>query len=693
MACMSSFYLFIYIIVIFATLIRKHKSHLCLNHYRQGIYMKKLILVILAYIGLFVCASGQNLSVKSFYLAEKDLTAILPETKVLDQNNEVCALIKVESGLDGLTFDVGTLGVREVRYEVGEAWVYVPFGVRHITIKHPKLGIIRDYTFSVSIEKGRTYILKLDHPDVGGVFDSSKHQNVVIQVFPVDAKVEVNGITLKVDSEGKCMQELSYGMHEVLVSAERYYSTHERIQVNEQNSVFKIDLKPAFGWIQVSGSGNEKLYVDGKLVSMRPGGRVALDSGHYQIRVEKPLHKPYETNVEIKDNQVCQVAPHFVINYREIEFTVPGSAEIWIDDSKVGTGSWKGKVEYGRHRIECRKSGCRNTEMVMDVTPNSSQHVTLQTPVPITGILVVNTSPTMADVYVDGEPVGKSPATVQVTIGSRSVEVRKTGYHTETRKVDVKDGETSIVDIKMSNLVTINISANTKASVYIDGSYVGSTPLRQVVSSGRHKISLQAPRYLNLEKQIDAKENNKRYTFRMKRRFYNGRGFVLGAHALSGAEDLHAGGYIGLYINSFYMEGDFRYGLNDKESIYWNPNDMQNEPVECRYRPMSYGGAIGCGLVIGSRMKLTPLAGARYIVLKGESYDSYFTDSLYPSFSVYGGMKIHLALASFFELTLTPEYNYPVYQSDMYGALSNLSPMIKSYGEGFKVRVGLGFYF
>ena len=81
---------------------------------------------------------GGAMSVKSFYLNERDLTANTAGTMMYDQNGEVCALIKLETQLDGFTFDVGVLGVRDVRRVGGELWIYVPFGVRRMTLSHPR---------------------------------------------------------------------------------------------------------------------------------------------------------------------------------------------------------------------------------------------------------------------------------------------------------------------------------------------------------------------------------------------------------------------------------------------------------------------------------------------------------------------------------------------------------------------------
>ena len=101
-------------------------------------------------------------SVRDFYLAEKDLDANTTGTMMYDQNGEICAIIKMKSPLDGFTIDVGSLGVRDVKRVGGELWIYVPSGIRRITLTNPQLGEIRDYAFPVRIEKARTYIMTLN---------------------------------------------------------------------------------------------------------------------------------------------------------------------------------------------------------------------------------------------------------------------------------------------------------------------------------------------------------------------------------------------------------------------------------------------------------------------------------------------------------------------------------------------------
>ena len=76
--------------------------------------MRRLFTLIHIFLFIPAILLGQELSVQSFYLADKDLTANTPGTMVKDQNGEVCALIKVEATQKGFTFDVGVLGVTTI---------------------------------------------------------------------------------------------------------------------------------------------------------------------------------------------------------------------------------------------------------------------------------------------------------------------------------------------------------------------------------------------------------------------------------------------------------------------------------------------------------------------------------------------------------------------------------------------------
>ena len=658
--------------------------------------MRKLLTILL--LSISSIALAQEMSVKSFYLAETDLTANTPGTLVYDQNGNVCALIKVETTLNGFSFDVGYLGVSEVKRVGGEMWVYVPFGIRKITISHPQLGIIRDFALPVQIDKGRTYILKLNAALGNRVYDSSKKQKMILQVFPTNAKVEINGMSVSLDRNGISEQELSFGVYEVMVSAAKYHTVRLQIEINDATKAqrFNIHLKQAFGWLKISGDGDEKLSIDGRPQTFVPNRRIELMSGHYEVLMEKPLHQPYRRTIEIKDSVVCEIDPRFVVNYRELEFKVYNEAEIWVDDVKVATGSWKGKLEYGPHRIECRKESHRTTELTLNVDPSTLGPIVLESPEPIYGTLIVSSNPAGAEVFVDDKFVGNTPSTLRTLIGTRKVSIRRTGYNTEERTVNIQESESARIDVKLNDIIPITISSTPNATLYIDGKEVGKTPWSNTVIAGEHKIKLQALRFYDLEKTIRVDEPYKKYSFKLKRRYYYNDSFIIGASALSGFKDVSIGGYLGGYIKRFYIEGFVQKGLINSETIYWNDLQTNNEPIKYTYSPLSFGGKFGYGLIVGNRFKFTPHVGAAGIKLTGTTVDgerSSFDPSTCSAIAVNGGVKWSCALSSCIELNVTPEYYYPVYKTGLYQALYETSPMIKNWCEGFKLNIGVGLFF
>jgi hypothetical protein len=121
------------------------------------ITLSVLIIVILCSAN----AKAQSISVSDFYLAEDDLSAMTADTRKFDVNGFPCAIIKIETTEKNFSFDTGLLGVTDTEEKPGEIWVYVPGGVKRITISHKDFGVMRDYIFPVSIESSRTYIMTL----------------------------------------------------------------------------------------------------------------------------------------------------------------------------------------------------------------------------------------------------------------------------------------------------------------------------------------------------------------------------------------------------------------------------------------------------------------------------------------------------------------------------------------------------
>ncbi len=234
---------------------------------------RKNSLVLLLAILLVPVLQAQDISVTRFYLNETDLTANTRGTTVLDQNGDKCALIRIQTTQKGFSFDVGSAGVQKVEdHHVGEIWVYVPFGVRHISIRHPQLGSLVNYSFPINIQKARTYIMEITSNKVFvNNYDDTRKQKLQIRVTLPKSSFTLNGMYVPLDENGEAEQVLSFGTYTYKVEAERYYPKEGQVTINDPNNAQLLlvdDLSPLMGQLSVHADPyNAEVLVDGKLIS------------------------------------------------------------------------------------------------------------------------------------------------------------------------------------------------------------------------------------------------------------------------------------------------------------------------------------------------------------------------------------------------------------------------------------------
>ena len=190
-------------------------------------YMKYLLFLWLCVVAIF--CNAQTMSVIEFRSDETDLTANTAGTIVLDQNGDKCALIKIETTEFGFSFDAGGLGIVKTEQHTGEVWVYVPEGVKRLSISHPQLEKIRDYDLGMSVKKARTYIMKLHvmkpTSDAGGM------GTIDIKTNPAGSEVFIDEIS--VGKTPISFSKLIPGKHKVMIKHEGYYDYESTVNVQE----------------------------------------------------------------------------------------------------------------------------------------------------------------------------------------------------------------------------------------------------------------------------------------------------------------------------------------------------------------------------------------------------------------------------------------------------------------------------
>ena len=111
--------------------------------------------------------------------------------------------------------------------------------------------------------------------------------------------------------------------------------------------------------------------------------------------------------------------------------------------------------------------------------------------------LFVSTEPRMAEVRIDGVPVGVSGSLDVLSLrpGRYELEVRKEGYLPELRTVELRSHDTRFVHVVLTELAggSIRVTSQPPADVVLDGATMGTTPITLTSLPGVREVRIERP--------------------------------------------------------------------------------------------------------------------------------------------------------------------------------------------------------
>jgi glutaredoxin-related protein len=281
-----------------------------------------------------------------------------------------------------------------------------------------------------------------------------------------------------------------------------------------------VNPSPAFGlqvWLDKdpTGAGTPSYAVgEGILISVRP----AVDSYVYLFslsaagEVTQVLPNRYDAsggNHFVRANTVRTFPP---IGARYTFNVAPpnGLAKVFavaslrpLDTSTLA--SFRGEGDFATSNLG--ESGfARALSIVVSPVPNAEwvsatalYFVGTPPTLPVYGSIAIDTTPTRAEIFVDGNFVGFSPLTYQALPGVYGIEARGAA-RSASQRVSVVAGRTTDVQLTLQPILREGsasfTSTPTGAQVYLEGRLIGTTPINlYTLIEGTYHVEVQAPGY------------------------------------------------------------------------------------------------------------------------------------------------------------------------------------------------------
>ena len=405
----------------------------------------KIKLIELIMLLLPIITIGQNISVQSFKHLPNDMDARVNHPKT-DQNGDKCAIIKVVTTEQGFTWEGDMFGIVATEHKTAEYWLYVPHGAKRLTIKHPQLGILRDYIYTESIKEANVYEMVLSTGKVTTIIEDVEipMQWLVIKSEPSEADVFIDNQYVGVTPFQKRMQ---IGSYDYRIEKFMYHSTAGKLELKvEDRETIDVSLKPAFGYLSITSEpeGGAKIEIDGKPIEGEtPLSSYQLLSGNHRITLKKLMFDPKVMDIEIKDDVHQDLTIDMVPTFATINIQTLPSATVFIDGLEVGQGNYNGRLTEGLHSLEAKLKSHKSDRQQIEVEKGENKEFEL-TPIPISGVLDVVSTPMDANIIIDGQDYGKTPKTIQeLLIGDHELEIKKQGYKSVLKTIAITENNTT----------------------------------------------------------------------------------------------------------------------------------------------------------------------------------------------------------------------------------------------------------
>lgn len=272
------------------------------------------------------------------------------------------------------------------------------------------------------------------------------------------------------------------------------------IQIDKGHGFLKLRNEDVFvgGWIEIGSKIIRR--VDSNMLLAVPEGeyQVLLSNDGYEGRRSVSIDSSKETVLDVGDVEVRETATYGQVAVE----AVPETAEVSID-GKIIDITQPVKVEYGIHQLIAKAAGYRTLTQYIKVGQES---MTLQ----------VELEPLKNNIITPGVSPVPSPSPVPTrdpNIAEENTDNSNESVTNDNTATD--DSGSGSNDSTVVKGYKVTVATPVDAEVYLDGNYIGISPISFTKVSGTHEIILRKEGFItrSFTITIDASKQDERFSF------------------------------------------------------------------------------------------------------------------------------------------------------------------------------------
>ncbi|MDD2637276.1 MAG: PEGA domain-containing protein, partial [Bacteroidales bacterium] len=240
------------------------------------------------------------------------------------------------------------------------------------------------------------------------------------------------------------------------------------------------------------------IYINDKLKGVSPLTLPLLE-GEYNCRLEMALYKTEDFNFNLKAGNTFNINKTLteLDIYGKIKIQTNREGEIYIDNEKLGTGSYEGRLIEGLHIIKLQAKNHKSYTKEILVIANKDYFIN-QTLERQLSVISIQSEPLGASIFIDDEFVGTTPKFIRdVYVGERKISIEKQGYATHKEEIIVEYDKTKEFMFRLK--AAKKFSINTKpqgADIYVNNVLTGKSPIEFELDYTKHnKIKISKNGY------------------------------------------------------------------------------------------------------------------------------------------------------------------------------------------------------